>query len=54
MQQDEKFDAVTGVELGYKCGVLATGKALVFNKNGRRELVTRELNTTTARWVWTS
>ena len=46
---DHKFTTIKGAELGYKCGVLATGKSLVFNGEDRRELITRELNTTDAK-----
>ena len=37
---------IEGAVLGYQCDVLSSGKALVFNKGGHRELVTGELNTT--------
>ncbi|XP_045165547.2 reelin-like [Mercenaria mercenaria] len=40
------IEAITGGTLGFQCDVLSTGKAFVFNQDGRRELVTGELNTT--------
>lgn len=39
-------ERIEGAVLGYQCDVLSSGKALVFNQNGHRELVTAELNTT--------
>ena len=38
--------SIKGAELSYNCGVVSTGKSLVFNKDGRRELVTTDVNTT--------
>jgi len=38
--------SVQGAELSYDCDVVSTGKAAVFNQDGRREFVTSELNTT--------
>ena len=43
------FAVVKGASLGYVCGVVASGKALVFNADGRRELQTNDLNTTDVR-----
>ena len=40
------IDHIEGAVLGYKCDVLSSGKALVLNKDGHREFVTGELNTT--------
>ena len=39
-------DHIAGATLGYQCDVLSSGKAVVFNQDGHRELVTAELNTT--------
>ena len=41
---------IAGGLVGYLCGVLASGKAVVFNQAGKRSLTTTELNTTAARW----
>ncbi|KAL4226959.1 hypothetical protein ACF0H5_014936 [Mactra antiquata] len=40
------IESIEGAVLGYECDVLSTGKAIVFNKDGKRQLVTGELNTT--------
>lgn len=40
------IEEIKGALLGYECDVLSTGKAVVFNQDGRRELITGELNTT--------
>ena len=40
---------IAGGLVGYLCGVLASGKAVVFNQAGKRSLTTTELNTTAAR-----
>ncbi|GAB1600886.1 reelin [Argonauta hians] len=50
IQSSSQLD-IKGAELNYKCGVLSTGKSLVFNKDGRRELVTTDMNTTTIRFL---
>ncbi|XP_074645991.1 reelin-like [Tubulanus polymorphus] len=34
-----------GADYCYKCGVISSGKALVFNRNGQRQLVTADFNT---------
>lgn len=43
--------SIKGAELSYNCGVVSTGKSLVFNKDGRRELVTTDMNTTNVKFV---
>ncbi|XP_033646479.1 reelin-like isoform X1 [Asterias rubens] len=48
---DFKFSSVRGGDIGYECGVLATGKALVFNQANKRELITQELDTTQSRYL---
>lgn len=40
------FPVVRGGTLGYRCGVLATGKAVVFYNSGLRVLETTYMNTT--------
>ncbi|XP_051890268.1 reelin isoform X1 [Pristis pectinata] len=45
------FHSIRGAELGFGCGVLSSGKALVFNKEGRRELITSFLDSTSARFL---
>ncbi|XP_048477405.1 reelin-like, partial [Rhincodon typus] len=45
------FHTIRGAELGFGCGVLSSGKALVFNKEGRRELITSFLDSTLARFL---
>ncbi|XP_041459310.1 reelin-like [Lytechinus variegatus] len=49
--EHEKFSVIQGGSIGYGCGVLASGKALVFNQQGRRELITQEINTTNVRYL---
>ncbi len=46
-----RFVVMRGLIHGYTCGVVASGKALVFNQNGRRELQTMDLDISTARFV---
>ncbi|XP_060065663.1 reelin-like [Ylistrum balloti] len=43
--------AVKGGELSYVCGVLSSEKALVFNQDGPREIITSEFNTTQNRYL---
>lgn len=38
-----------GAVVGYQCGVLASGKAAVFNQNGRRLLETIDINMSSAK-----
>ncbi|KAK3569829.1 hypothetical protein QTP86_005859 [Hemibagrus guttatus] len=38
------FSSLHGAEVSFGCGVLASGKALVFNKDSRRHLVTAPLD----------
>ena len=46
LQLSSTIEAVMGAGLSYDCDVVSSDRALVFNKDGRRELVTAELNTT--------
>lgn len=41
---------VTGGIVGYDCGVVSSGKALVFNHKGPRVLRTMDVNTTLVRY----
>ncbi|MEQ2301582.1 hypothetical protein AMECASPLE_037565, partial [Ameca splendens] len=43
------FSSLRGAEVSFGCGVLASGKALVFNRDGRRHLVTAPLDSSQAR-----
>uniref|UniRef100_A0A4W3ITL7 Reelin n=1 Tax=Callorhinchus milii TaxID=7868 RepID=A0A4W3ITL7_CALMI len=45
------FHSIRGAELGFGCGVLSNGKALVFNKDGKRLLITTFLDSTQARFL---
>ncbi|XP_005995356.1 reelin isoform X2 [Latimeria chalumnae] len=45
------FHSIRGAEVSFGCGVLASGKALVFNKEGRRQLVTSFLDSTQSRFL---
>ncbi|XP_039598540.1 reelin [Polypterus senegalus] len=45
------FQSIRGAEVSFGCGVLASGKALVFSKDGRRHLVTSFLDSTQARYL---
>ena len=40
------FQVVKGASLSYNCGVVSSGKAVVFHKSGLRQLQTRNTNTT--------
>ncbi|XP_052779173.1 reelin-like isoform X2 [Mya arenaria] len=42
---------ILGASLSYDCDVVSTGKAAVFNQDGRREFVTAELNTTNTMYL---
>jgi len=44
------FYSIRGAEVSFGCGVLASGKALVFNKDGRRQLITAFLDSSQSRW----
>ncbi|XP_022095907.1 reelin-like [Acanthaster planci] len=50
-ETDFKFSTLRGGIVGYDCGVLASGKALVFNQAGKREIVTQELDSTNSRFL---
>lgn len=41
---------IKGASLSFRCGVLSSGKSLVFDKDGPRRLVTTDLNTTDDRY----
>ncbi|KAJ8301142.1 hypothetical protein KUTeg_020129 [Tegillarca granosa] len=43
--------SVKGAVLNYDCGVLSSGKALVFNQDGPRQIITAEFNTTESRYL---
>uniref|UniRef100_A0A3Q2DRU9 Reelin n=1 Tax=Cyprinodon variegatus TaxID=28743 RepID=A0A3Q2DRU9_CYPVA len=45
------FSSLRGAEVSFGCGVLASGKALVFNRDGRRHLVTAPLDSSQARYL---
>ncbi|MGH0181443.1 UNVERIFIED_CONTAM: hypothetical protein FKN15_006636 [Acipenser sinensis] len=45
------FQSIRGAEVSFGCGVLASGKSLVFNKDSRRHLVTSFLDSTQARYT---
>ncbi|XP_060574508.1 reelin-like isoform X2 [Ruditapes philippinarum] len=45
------IEEVKGGILGFQCDVLSSGKAVVFNQDGIRELVTRELNTSDGMYI---
>ena len=45
------FAVVKGATLSYLCGVVGSGKAVVFHEGGRREMQTMDLNTTGTRYV---
>lgn len=46
------FSSLRGAEVSFGCGVLASGKALVFNRDSRRHLITAPLDSSQARLVW--
>ena len=45
------FAAVRGASLAYHCGVVSSGRAVVFHKSGERKLETVDVNTTRVRYV---
>uniref|UniRef100_A0A8C9VAA0 Reelin n=1 Tax=Scleropages formosus TaxID=113540 RepID=A0A8C9VAA0_SCLFO len=45
------FSSLRGAEVSFGCGVLAAGKALVFNRDSRRHLVTTPLDSSQARYL---
>nr|XP_028602411.1 reelin isoform X5 [Podarcis muralis] len=45
------FYSIRGAEISFGCGVLASGKALVFNKDGRRQLITSFLDSSQSRFL---
>ncbi|XP_077972003.1 reelin-like isoform X1 [Styela clava] len=45
------FKMATGSEIGYDCGLLGTGKALVFNGEGDRRLITKPYNGTNLKYL---
>uniref|UniRef100_A0AAR2ITR7 Reelin n=1 Tax=Pygocentrus nattereri TaxID=42514 RepID=A0AAR2ITR7_PYGNA len=45
------FSSMRGAEVSFGCGVLASGKALVFNRDNRRHLVTAPLDSSQARYL---
>lgn len=40
-----------GADIGYQCGSLGSGKAVVFDQYGPRKLITKEVNTTNVRFL---
>ncbi|XP_071486224.1 reelin-like [Diadema antillarum] len=51
LNKNDKFSTIQGGVVGYQCGMLASGKAFVFNQARRRELITREINTIGVRYL---
>lgn len=47
------FSSLRGAEVSFACGVLASGKALVFNRDSRRHIVTTPLDSSQARYTHT-
>ena len=45
------FGTVQGASLAYHCGVVSSGRAVVFSKSGMRKLETVDVNTTHVRWT---
>uniref|UniRef100_A0A8C6XT10 Reelin n=1 Tax=Naja naja TaxID=35670 RepID=A0A8C6XT10_NAJNA len=45
------FYSIRGAEVSFGCGVLASGKALVFNKDGRRQLITSFFDSSQSRFL---
>lgn len=50
LEEDPFIPYVRGASLGFKCGVLVSGKALVFDQPGDRDMITTEFNTSTSGW----
>ena len=49
MTLSEVSGQVSGSKIGFQCGIVGSGKALVFGGPDRRELVTRRLDATRLR-----
>ncbi|XP_062860161.1 reelin [Trichomycterus rosablanca] len=45
------FSSLRGAEVSFGCGVLASGKSLVFNRDSRRHLITTPLDSSQARYL---
>ncbi|XDV29817.1 hypothetical protein PO909_032854, partial [Leuciscus waleckii] len=45
------FSSLRGSEVSFACGVLASGKALVFNRDSRRHIITTPLDSSQARYL---
>lgn len=45
------FSSLRGAEVSFACGVLASGKALVFNRDSRRHIITTPLDSSQARYI---
>ncbi|XP_057204020.1 reelin isoform X1 [Triplophysa rosa] len=45
------FSSLRGAEVSFACGVLASGKALVFNRDSRRHIITTPLDSSQARYL---
>ncbi|XP_077327999.1 reelin isoform X2 [Lithobates pipiens] len=45
------FYSIRGAEVSFGCGVLASGKALIFNKDGRRQLISTFLDSSQSRFL---
>ncbi|TRY95474.1 hypothetical protein DNTS_000445 [Danionella cerebrum] len=45
------FSSIRGAEISFNCGVLSSGKALVFNRDSRRHTVTAALDSSQARYL---
>ncbi|XP_071817155.1 reelin-like isoform X2 [Apostichopus japonicus] len=51
LEEDPFIPYVRGASLGFKCGVLVSGKALVFDQPGDRDMITTEFNTSTSGYL---
>lgn len=51
LQLSTGIQHIQGANLSFDCDVVSTDRAVVFNKDGPRELVTGELNTTNSMYV---
>nr|XP_026690434.1 reelin [Ciona intestinalis] len=45
------FEPADGGEVGFHCGIISSGKALVFDGEGKRMLMTKPLNTTSLKYM---
>ncbi|CAH1782623.1 unnamed protein product [Owenia fusiformis] len=46
-----QFITIKGADLGFKCGVISSGKAAVFGNDGLRQITTSDINSTNSKYL---